>query len=189
MARADVLQLVQDFTLAQADATEAGVFYDELVRELGFYEFVTGTESISVISNTPSYKVAEDTIRVLEVIDDVHGRLDRIDGRSLRSVFGASWRLRLGSPLAHTATDEDSDTVRLVPIPLQPSTLTIIRTESRVDMPVWLELGLAFEIIHRDFIRESAHQDIAFAQVARNIANALFSMVGLEIRNAGTQDS
>lgn len=184
MARADVLQLVSDLALSQSDATEVGVLYDEVVRELGFYEFLTGTEQIAVSANAAAYKVATDTIRILEVIDSTVGRLDRVDGRSLRSVFGAGWRNKVGTPIAHTATEASSDTIQLVPIPQQPSTLTVIRTEARTDVPVWLELAIALEIVHREFLRESNHQDIAYAQTARDLANMLLAMLGLQIRNA-----
>lgn len=190
MSRSDVLTMVSDLCLAQSDATEVGVLYDEIVRELGFYDVLVGTETIAVAAGTATYPLAAENMRVLEV-DALTGRLDRASGSALRAVYGAGWQQRSGTPVAFTSEDEDSHVLRLVPVPLRADTLTVIRAETRVDVPYWLELGIAFEILHREFMRESDHQDVEFAGVARGIANLLLALVGVEVGNAqitgGTQ--
>lgn len=181
MAKQDVLDLIDDLTLEKADDDEISDMYDEILRELGFIELLTGIENILVADEIPAYKVALDTIRVLEVHSGNVGRLDRTDGQSLRAYFGSDWRHRRGTPIAHTATDQDSDVVRLVPIPDCGDLLTIIRTELVDCLPKWLELPVALLIISREFQRESGHQDVAFAQIAQELAALFFLMVGVDL--------
>jgi hypothetical protein len=178
VAQADVLTLVDDLSLGQANATEAAIFYAEIIRELGFIELLTGTETIAVHAGTSSYTLATDTIRALEFYN-TSGFLTKAAYRGLGALFGSSWRNRTGSPLAVTVEDENNNSFSLVPSPNYDDTLTVIRTETRTDVPVWLELPIAMEILNREFLRESDHQDIEFAGLAKMIANLLFNLVGV----------
>lgn len=179
MAKADVLTLVTSLSLGQDNATETAIFYDEIIREMGFLDVLTSTETIPIVSGVSVYTVAADTIRSIEFHSGNYGFLTKTDGKGLGSIFGAEWRNRVGSPIAVSMDEEDDDAFRLVPIPDATDTLTIIRTDRRDDVPVWLELPLAFEILSREFSRESDHQDIDFSTATRAISNLLFIMVGV----------
>ena len=178
MAKADVLQLVTDLGVTTVDQNEIGIFYDEVVRELGFQEILTGTELVPVQAGKPDYILVEDTVRAME-FHATGGRLDPIDITSLQSVFGVAWRTRTGTPLAYTQEEENEKTFRLVPNSTQDDTITVIRTETRTDVPVWLELPMALDILGREYQRESNHQDVAFAQIARQLSLLLFKLVGV----------
>lgn len=178
MAKTDVLDLVSDFSLGQANATEAEVFYDEIIRELGFIEVLTGTENITVHAGTGSYTLASDTIRALEFYNTA-GYLTKAAYSGLGALFGSSWRTRTGSPLAVTVEDENNNSFALVPTPNHNDTLTVIRTEARTDVPVWLELPIALEILSREFLRESDHQDLEFSNLAKTMATLFFNLVGV----------
>jgi hypothetical protein len=178
VAKADVLQLVTDFGVSDVDQDEISIYHDEIVRELGFREVLTGTETIPVTAGTPEYALADDTIRALEV-HLASGRIDPNSIQALQSVLGVNWRNQSGSVLAYTSDEQDDDDIRLVPIPAQNDTLTIIRTETRTNLPVWLELPVALEILHREYQRESDHQDVAFAEHAHLMSVALFTLVGV----------
>ena len=182
MAKADVLTLVDDLLLKPDTTGDAEDFYDEVIRELGFREFLTGTRTQAVVDGTSQYTLATDTIRVLESHLGHSGRLDPVSGQSLRAAYGASWRDRKGTPLHITRTDNSSNVVTLFPAPDCDSNLTFIRTETRDDLPYWLELPVALEVTARLLIRESPNQDIEFANQAKRLATLLFTLLGLKIR-------
>lgn len=179
MAKADVTALVTSLALSQDNTTETSIFYDEIVRELGFLDVLTGTETITITPNVAVYETAADTIRSLEFHSGIRGFLTRSDGKGLGSLFGADWRNRKGTPLAVSQDQEDDEAFRLVPIPDTGDTLTIIRTENRTDVPVWLELPIAFEILYREFGRESDHQDTMLSDLCKLIADMLYKLVGV----------
>lgn len=180
MAKADILALV-DFLLLKPDTSGEGEgFCDELIRELGFREFLTGTEDIDVDAALPAYRVAPETIRVLESHLANVGRLDPVSGTSLRGAYGVDWRSRRGTPYHLSRVDVSSDVVRLFPVPVDPDTLTIIRTEAPDCVPYWVELALALEILARLLARESAQKDIEMATAAKRIADFIWLLLKLE---------
>lgn len=180
MAQADVLTLVDDLSLGQANATEAAVFYAEIIRELGYLELLTSTETIAQQAHVNTYELASSTIMDIEYYNST-GFLTKADGKGLGSVFGADWRNRTGSPVAISLDQEDESSFRLIPGPINDDTITVIRTETRTDVPVWLELPIAFEILSREFLRESDHQDTELATICKLTATVLFNLVGVTI--------
>jgi hypothetical protein len=180
MAKADVLSLVTTLSVSQDNTTESSIFYDEIVREMGFFDILTGTETINVTSGVATYDLAANTIRAIEFHSAHSGFLTKSDGKGLSSLFGAAWRNKVGTPLAVTMDQEDDDAFRLVPTPDANDTITVIRTEFREDVPVWLELPIAFEILHREFMRESDHQDLEYSGFCKNMSVLLFQLVGVK---------
>lgn len=180
--KSDVLALVDDLLLKPDTTGDAEDFYAEVIRELGFREFLTGTRTQQVMDGVPQYTVATDTIRVLESHLGHIGRLDPVSGQTLRAAFGSNWRDRTGSPYHITRTDQSSNVVRLFPTPDCDSELTFIRTETRDDLPYWLELPVALEVTSRLLIRESPNQDPEFANQAKRLSTLFFSLLGLRIR-------
>ena len=185
MSKADVLQFVTDFAVTVVvDQDEISQFYDELVREIAFKETLTDIERVDIEAGTAVYPFADKrpkTMRALELHIGAGGRIDPIDITSIQSVFGADWRNLQGNPLAYVQEEEDESTFRLVPRPTQDDEVVVIRTSTRETVPIWIELPLAFEILAREFQRESDHQDIAFAQRSRQMALLLFQLVGVNV--------
>lgn len=178
MAKADVLTLVSNFGVNAVDANETTVLYDEVVRELGLKEVLIGTESIDVKAGTPVYATLDDNMELLEMYGN-GGRIDKASIAALQALFGSDWRNRKGTPLAYTEQEVDDGKFRLVPQPTAPDTLTLIRDEAPVDVPLWLEVPVALEVLSREYSRESDHQDIAFAKLAHQLAALLFNFVGV----------
>lgn len=185
MSKADVLALVDELVLKPDTSGDAERFYDDVIRELGFREYLCSTRVQTVQAGAPNYTIAADTIRVLESHLDQTGRLDPVKGRTLRATYGAEWRARTGSPYHLTRTDTSSNVVRLFPIPDCDSLLTFIRTFTPDDVPYWLELPIALEVTSRLLIRESANQDIDFATQAKRLASLMFILLGLPLRGFG----
>lgn len=187
MAKTDVISLVTSIALSADDTTETNIFYDEIVRELGFFDVLTGTQTVNVTANTAVYGIDSDTILSREFNSVNNGFLTKSDGTGLGALFGSDWRNQTGTPLAVSMDQEDDDAFRLVPSPNSDDTVTIIRTETRTDVPIWLELPITFEILSREFLRESDHQDVQFASVCVGISSFLFKMVGVNFHGQQTR--
>lgn len=186
MAKADIIGLVSQFCLGQTADPEATTYCNEVIRELGFVELLVGTETMPIIDEESVYETEPNTIRTLEFHTGHYGRLDRIDAQSLETTFSAQWRAHATTPMAVTHTHEQQPEFRLVPEPTALDTLTIIRTEFRDDVPVWLELPIAFETMSREFGRESDHQDLELAEATTRVAALLFQLLRVELRGAAT---
>lgn len=181
MSKADVLQLVSDLSAAQSDDVEVGVLYDEVIRELGFYEVLTNLERrVLPASANGIFKQSPSTLRSLEIAWNQR-RLDRVQEYTLRAVYGATWRSRVGDPMAVTVWDESEGELRLVPRPREGGEVQTLRTETRDELPYWLELPVALMVTHREFMRESNHQDVEFAGAALGLAHLFLNLVGVEL--------
>ena len=58
-----------------------------------------------------------------------------------------------------------------------PYAIMVLHTELRSLVPDWLELPVAFEILAREYRRESDHRDDAFATLCQRFADLLYAMV------------
>lgn len=179
MSRASTLVLVQDIASCSLDAGEIGQFYDEIVQQLGMFEVLTGSSSAAVLPGNPAVIMPADVLRIL----DVHGTAGRLSPESLiglNTIYGVDWRERAGSPLAYVKELENERAFRLVPNPDTAQSLTVLTTNRLDDLPKWLELPIAYEVLSRELGRESDHQDSAYAATAHALASFMFAMVGVE---------
>ena len=194
MGRAEVLALVQDLALDQADAPSIDRYYDDIIYDLGKRPWLTEASLIATVAGTSVYTPADDLIRLLYVFYD-NRHLYESSARELESTFGPNWRDRRGTPVAYYVEDESSLDFRLVPEPEVNSkdfsfvfgspmgldfpeyAVAVIHTRTVEDLPVWLELPVAFEILFREFARQSDHQDPTFAVTCKQIADLLMMMV------------
>lgn len=179
MSKALVLTLISNLSLSDADATQAGVFYDQVVRELGFLDVLTDEDSIAVTAGDATYTANSGTVRVLEIFSALYGSLTPATLSSMQAVRGHQWRDVAGTPEQFIMHAEDEKDWLLVPIPDDADTLTVLRTETRTDVPVWLELGITFEVLYRLYQQESPYQDVDFAATCRSLGQLLFLMVGV----------
>lgn len=178
MAKTDVTTLVDDMGLSDTNSSEISRFYDEIVRELGFQEVLTNQNTVNQTAGTASYNVPANTIEILEVVGS-NGTLRRMSKAGAEATFGTGWRELVGSPLGFISQFETEGSFRLVPSPDFDDTLQVLHTEYRQDVPFWLEIPIVFEILFREYIRESDHQDTQFAQACRQVAQLLFTLVAV----------
>jgi hypothetical protein len=179
MSRALVLTLIDTLGLGLTDSTERGVLYDDVVRELGNQEIIIASNTVSVTAGTASYAEPSTSLAILEIHSD-QGVLEEHTALQLNNVFGNTWREKKGSPQGYNTDDEDDSSFRLVPIPDEAQTLTVVHTSEPTDVPVWFELPITLEALYRAFVRESTHQDLDFARSVRDFASALFALLGIE---------
>lgn len=194
MARADVITLVQAIANQQADATTVQRFYDDIAYDLAVREIVTNVSLVAVVAGTASIALPTAAIDILAAFYD--DRILSIE-RPMDMAYtnGEQWRDISGPPLAIIREGESARSFTLFPNPDRPSdpslfihgaplgvdfpneSVTLIHTEKRDNLPIWLELPVAFLILEREFNRESDHKDVNFAAACKEMAILLFQMV------------
>lgn len=193
MAKADVLQLVADFSNSRADQTQAGDYYDQIIDEMGRgnVESLVNASLQAVTAGDGSYTFPTATIMPLAIIYD-DKQLMRLGEMEVEAA-DALWRETQGTPIGYVVEDEDTRTIQLYPTPINSGdtigastpfvlphpqgNLTYIFTERRATAHAWEELWLALEILAREFARDSDHQDIHFSKTCRGLALILRAMI------------
>lgn len=195
MSKVDVLQLVQDLSQDQADAASIEKFYDDIVLELAQQNVLTQVTLLTAAANDTSFSNPANAVNTIAVFWDDRqlskAKRQELEWRNMR------WRDERGTPEAWVTEDETEKTFRLYPVPdyaskaLAPifggplgkgyaeNSVAVVHSEKRDDVIEYLELPIALEIMHREFTRESAHRQTAFAGVCLEIAKVLYQMVGV----------
>jgi hypothetical protein len=194
MSRVDTLALCQDLCTNQADATSITKFYDEIVSDLGHGNWLIVAELISTTAGTFEYNPPDTIVDFKGAFYDDRW-LYRENLRALEAL-NPHWRDERGTPRAYVIEDESNHKFKLYPTPDRDSkdfifmfgsplgldfptyAVLVLMTELREDLPKWLEMPVAFEILAREFARESDHTDQQFAEACRAISGLLLKMVG-----------
>lgn len=193
MAKADVLSLVTNFSNSQADPTLADDYYDNVMTDLAQQPWLIGGHLIAVGANTGEFTLTATEGKLLGVFYD-NWLLDRTTERALEQ-HNPNWRDAFGTPVAYLTENEPAKTFRIYPIPTLASqplsfvfgeplgrdyplyTLAAFVTEIRANVPAWMEMAVAWQVLAREYGHESNHRDDDFAMVSQQIADVLFSMV------------
>ena len=208
MAKADVLQRVDDLSVSQADQTAAGKLYDEAVFDLGRQDWLTNVAVLFSSNGVGTYTPPSQAIRILGIFfEDTF--MSSVGIRELDSI-NRGWRDELGFPIAMVVDRETGKDFRLYPkpdvttpagsgsqqlglmtlgegqlgglVPLDGSFpsygISIFYTEKREDVLSYMELPVALAVLVREFSRESDHKDATFAGLCIEMAAHLFSMIG-----------
>lgn len=195
MSRADALQLVQDISLSQADPVLASHYYDEVLNSLGELDLITALELVEIDADDPIVDLPSQAVRLIGVFYN-DSFLNRASVQEVEAFAGnASWQSLKREPKAYVSERESERSFRLFPKPVEPSAAfdfafgqplghdfplnaaVVVITERRDDLPGWLELPIVFEILAKEYERESDHQDKAFADICREAASLFFLMV------------
>lgn len=194
MSQSDVLSLCQELCTNQADATAIIKYYDEIVADLGRGEWLIVAEILSTTADTFEYDPPSNIADLKAVLYDDRW-LYKENLRALEAV-NPHWRDERGTPRAYVLEDESNHKFRLYPKPDRNSkdfvpifgsplgldfpeySVVVLMTELRTDLPPWLEMPVAWEILAREFARESDHMDLSFAKIAKQISQKMLEMVG-----------
>jgi len=194
MSQSDVLSLVQELCTNQADATAIIKYYDEVVADLGRGEWLIVPELLPVTAGTFEYDPPS-TIADLKGVFYDDRWLYKEELRTLEA-HNPHWRDESGTPRVYVIEDESNHKFRLYPKPDHDSkdfifmfgsplgldfpvyAVVVLMTELRIDLPAWLEMPVAWEILAREFARESDHMDLTFAKIARQLSQKMLKMVG-----------
>lgn len=197
MSKATVLTLVTNLTLgAASDTTITGNYYDRVVEDLARFPWLTNMSLIPVTAPTAQYVLDTTQVKIAAMFYDSR-QLSKLTLAQVEAL-NRTWRNEVGEPHSYVVEDEGQKTFRLYPSPnldskpqsfpnTQPFgldfpayTIVILHTETRTDLPAWLELPVALETAARAMEAESTYRDVGWAQQAHQMAAMLFNMVGVD---------
>jgi hypothetical protein len=194
MTKAATLTLISNLSLTQTDATAIGTFYDEVVRDLGRSDVLARATFIQSVAGTAQYSMPAAAIKRLHTFyDSIH--LDHEKLINLEAI-NSRWRDESDTPACVVVEDEDEDTFTLFPNPnvgsaavggadigsgFIPYSITSMHTNFETDLPVWLELPIAFTVLGMEFNRESDHRDKDFAGLCLSVAQLMWSMLDIDL--------
>lgn len=197
MSKADILQLVDDLSQGQAEASTAESYYDDITNELAHKQVLTNVTLLTAAAGDTSFTEPETSADVLAVF---WGDRQLTEAKRQELEWSTpEWRSREGAPQAWITENEAEQTFRLYPFPNIPSdtlvpilgdplgagyadhSVAVLYTENREDLPTYLNLPVALDILAREFSRESGHKQLEFAQACSSLANILYAMVGVPV--------
>lgn len=177
LSEARIVTLASDLSIGEIDLHTFDTFFDAVMRDLAWTTALIEISTESISSGQTSVTLPTLAMKIVAVFFEDR-QLDPISLRSLES-FDPQWRDRRGEPVGYVTEGEGTRTYRLYPVPDYPGTLTLFHTQLQVAVPQWLELPLAYEILSREFSRESNHRDDTMAQMCEQMSTLLLSMVQL----------
>lgn len=181
---ANIVTHAQDLVCDGADSTELTNIVTTLLEdELPANGFGGDVFLAATTAGTAAYTVST-TLRKLEAVCCAGRELSRETLATL-DAQGPTWKDTVGSPLAYTAQLEADRTIRLYPAPdftsAGPSSTTTeidrilyLATAVMSSIPSYLRLPAALWALAREYERESDHRDLAFAKLARAMAEKFF---------------
>lgn len=194
MSHTDVINIAQSYAFGLAGTGEIETYYDDMMVDAGRWGISTECRLLETVRGTAEYAFPADSVREYAIFyDDI--MLSRMELRDLEAIFGPLWRQRQGRPAAYVMQDMPEHQVRIAPTPDAASvdfsfifgapvgrdfparSLGVILSVTRQNLPAWLDLPLALSILSREYERESAHRDMAFAAASRGMATQLLALV------------
>lgn len=174
-SEARIKTLVNDYALAEEGTLAVDRYFDAVMRDLAWTEDLIEVSTDTIFAGQTSTTLSAVAVKIVAVFFNDR-QLDQISLRSLES-FDPRWRDQKGEPVAYTTEGELKKTIRFYPTPDSDGTLTIFHTQIQVAVPQWLELPIAFEILSREYGRESNHRDDTFSQLCSQVSGLLLKMV------------
>jgi hypothetical protein len=193
MSKADVLQLVADLSRGLADQSAAGYFYDDVVLDLSKSTVLTEATLISATSGTAAYTAPAEAVDTLGVFWD-DNQLSKTPLRDLETV-NPNWRDASGVPRAYVTEAVSDLSFILYPTPEVSSkdfiflfgsplgldfpsySIGVVHTVAPQDVPTYLEMVVALEIMAREFARESDHRDLETAKICKRLADLYMAVM------------
>ena len=194
MSRADVVTLIGELSMAQADIDLTvpqylrDVMHNVIDRGLTAQVVIVETADGTAVYTPPS-----ETVNVIAVFYD--DRLLSYETHRTLEARDPQWRDARGNPIAWTNEGETGKRVRLYPKPTAASKTLIfshaapfgvdfpayaivaIINEFKEDVQQWYDVPLALSTLAREFRHESTYRDFEFARACDNLAGALMAMV------------
>ena len=185
----DVENLVTLLSNGQADLTLFPRIYADIVSTLGAGLWHTTAVPIKFTEGQSVVQLPQNLLSLLQVIydDTVLSLLDLRDLAMLRN----GWRNTSGNPVAATLESETAKTIEVFPVPARTSPPVIpvhglpvgqdyapgngisIHSEWRQDILPYLTVPVALLCLWREYSRESAHTDVAFAALCKELGQFL----------------
>ena len=183
MTKTTIATLVGNLCHDLDDSTEISTFHDDVMEEISksprspFVDY----DTISIVSGTSQYNFPSDAIRMLALFyKDAHLSPSTI---SDLEAYDKDWLTTTGDPWAFTPEDRSYRKYRLFPEPDESGDDNVaLYTDKRDDsIEDWIALGMAHDILAKEFARPSDHQDVAYAAACDKMAKLIYQMAGLQI--------
>lgn len=193
MSKVGVLDLIAEYSYGLADAAPVAAYYDDSMWDAAGWGVSTVAVLVPAVKDTATYAMPEIEGRIYAIFyDDI--LLSMSSMLDLQAV-NANWRDERGRPRAFLSEEEPEHEIRVYPVPDENSqdfvflfgspfghdfparAIGALIADKRDEMPDWLDLPLALLILGREYERDSAHRDAAFAQACHAVGSALKSMV------------
>lgn len=174
MAKVDVTNLATTLSAGLADATTISRYYDDIALERA--DWLATTSTAAVTAGTAVYALPASATTLLALLfDDAY--LWPTTLRELEVAAGLGWRDATGTPTCWLQEEETENNFRLWPTPDYAGTLRLVYGEARTDVPTWLEPAMAWDILSREFQRDSDHRDPSFARACAVMAARYYNAV------------
>lgn len=193
MAYADVAALVSLLSNGQADTTLLPLFYNDVMNQLGPQDWHTNAVPVTFAENTSTVNLPSTLLDLLQLVYD-DTVLSELSYRELEAL-NPGWRNVKGTPRAYTTEAETVKTVEVFPVPTQtsppiipvhgqptgqdyaPGNGIVFMAEYRTAELPYITLPFALKVLAREYVRESDHQDVAYATLCDNFATMLLEML------------
>ena len=195
MTKNDILDLIQDIARDEADTDAISAYYDEIVEELGKLPDPPMVERdlLTVTSGTATYDYPAAAVELLYYFQHAY-QLPHITEETLEA-YEITWRDDSGAPRAWKTNEENAREFRLYPNPNITSTAlgvgatepfgedfptnmgALIYSDTREsDISDMVGLYITFRVLHKEFVRPSNHQDVAWAMLHQEISDVFYHM-------------
>lgn len=195
MTKNEILQLAQEIARDLVTSTDAtmSAYYDEVVEELGKTLDPPLVEAalFPFTSGTATYAYPTAAIEILHLFFTGYP-LPLVPEETLEA-YSKTWRSASGSPRAYLCGQETSRYVRIYPTPDTTSTAldplateplgddfpansgAVIYSDSRESgISDMLGCYIAFQVLYKEFIRPSSHQDAEWALLLKQVAEVFY---------------
>ena len=171
MSAATVHDLVALLNHGLEDTTRTDEILAEVQDNLGRSKQWLTSAAVSTVAGTATYTfTAPTTLEILHVfVDGYDVPLTKAEDLEL----DPNWRDAVGIPQAYTINQEADLVLRLWPTPDGVYTLFPVVATRRTAWQTWLNAWLALEVTTKEFQREGAEQDPAYAQAVAQVSALL----------------
>lgn len=202
MNKAEIIALAQSLAIQALPADALSVFFDEVVEDVGKRRSppLTGSELFAITASQPTYAFAASAVRLLAVF--THGTQLSAALVTDLEAYSATWRtdlaVALQQPFAYTTEQVAARYFTLCPQPGDSSSpfifthgapygedfpanagVQVFSQKREDDLPDWIALHIAVNVLEREYARPSAHQDTAYAEVCKRVADLLYRLGGM----------
>lgn len=193
MSRTSVLALAAEFAFGLEGAPQVDGYYDDLMWDAARWGVSSSVQLVPTVRGDGVYEMPEDEgKRYMIFYDDIQLSLSSI---SDLNAVNPDWRDEVGRPDAYVIQGENEHDILLYPVPdvnardfvflfgspmgrdFPDRALGTVMGERRDDLPSWMDVPLALGVLAREYERESAHRDVAFAAVCRQMSSTLLALV------------
>jgi hypothetical protein len=156
----------------RVDTTTRDRYYSDVADALAQVLAVNAT--LVIVANDSTVVLPSDAVALIGVFWDGVWLYEE-DLASLETE-DKDWRDVEGTPHSYTQENENDDTFTLFPKPDTQGTITFLYTQRRLNLPAWLEFPMAFDILAREFNRDSDHRDTVQAGAFKQLGQYCYGM-------------